>query len=138
VQILSVIKSNNTLTADVMVTNLAGHSFPSGVGFRRAYINFQVRDHSGNELWASGDTSPGGVILGKHRKPLVTEFFGPEQQTFQTHYWKGNPITNEDQVQIYEELVTDAQGLLTTSFINLNRKVKDSRLQPQGWSSAGQ
>jgi hypothetical protein len=138
VQILSVIKSNNTLTADVMVTNLAGHSFPSGVGFRRAYINFQVLDHSGKELWASGDTSPEGVIVGKDRKPLVTEFFGPEQQTFQTHYWKGNPITNEDQVQIYEELVTDPQGLLTTSFISLNRKAKDNRLQPQGWSTEGQ
>jgi hypothetical protein len=72
------------------------------------------------------------VILGKDRKPLVTEFFGPEQQTFQTHYWKGNPITNEDQVQIYEELVTDPKGLLTTSFMSLNRKAKDNRLQPQG------
>jgi hypothetical protein len=78
------------------------------------------------------------VILGKNREPLVTEFFSPKQQTFQTHYWTGNPITNQNQVQIYEELVTDPQGQLTTSFIALNEKVKDNRLQPQGWSTAGQ
>jgi len=141
VQILSATTSNGTLTADVLVTNLAGHSFPSGVGFRRAFLNFQVLDSKGKELWGSGDTSPEGVILGENRKPLVTEFFSPKQQTFQPHFWKGNPgnpITSENQVQIYEELVTDPQGQLTTSFIALNEKVKDNRLQPQGWSTAGQ
>jgi mono/diheme cytochrome c family protein len=137
VRILSAARSNGTLTADVLVTNLAGHSFPSGVGFRRAFLNFQVLDRSGKELWASGDTSPDGVILGEKRKPLVTEFFNPQQQAFQTHHWTGNPITNQNQVQIYEELVTDPQNQLTTSFLSLNQKVKDNRLQPQGWSTAG-
>jgi hypothetical protein len=137
VQILSASRSGTTLTADVLVTNLAGHSFPSGVGFRRAFINLQVLDGNGKELWASGDTSREGVILGAKNKPLVTEFFSPKQQTFQTHFWKGNPITNENQVQIYEELVTDPQNQLTTSFIALDEKVKDNRLQPQGWSTAG-
>ncbi len=137
VQILSATKSNGTLTADLRVTNLAGHSFPSGVGFRRAFIDFQVLDSSGKELWASGDTSRKGVIVGDKRKPLVTEFFSPKQQTFQTHHWVGNPITSQNQVQIYEELVTDPQNQLTTSFLSLNEKVKDNRLQPQGWSTAG-
>jgi hypothetical protein len=137
VQILSAATSNGILTADVLVTNLAGHSFPSGVGFRRAFVNFQVLDSTGKELWGSGDTSPDGVILGANRKPLVTEFFNPRQQTFQAHYWKGNPITNQNEVQIYEELVTDPQGQLTTSFLSLDNKVKDNRLQPQGWSTAG-
>jgi hypothetical protein len=137
VQVLSAAKSNGILTADVLVTNLAGHSFPSGVGFRRAFVNFQVLDKAGKKLWASGDTSPDGVILGATRKPLPTEFFSPAQQTFQTHYWKGNPITNQNQVQIYEELVADPQGQLTTSFLSLDNKLKDNRLQPQGWSTAG-
>ena len=30
--------ANGTLTADVQVTNLTGHRFPSGVGFRRAFL----------------------------------------------------------------------------------------------------
>jgi len=137
VQVLSASKSKDALIADVLVTNLAGHSFPSGVGFRRAFVNFQVLDSAGKELWASGDTSPEGVILGAHRRPLVTEFFSPKQQTFQTHYWTGNPITNQKQVQIYEELVADPEGQLSTSFLSLDHKVKDNRLQPQGWSTAG-
>jgi len=137
VQILSASKSNGTLIADVMVTNLAGHSFPSGVGFRRAFVNLQVLDSAGRELWGSGDTSRDGVILRANRRPLVTEFFSPRQQTFQTHYWTGNPIRSQDQVQIYEELVTDPQGQLSTSFLSLDQKVKDNRLQPQGWSTGG-
>ncbi|HXN87105.1 MAG TPA: hypothetical protein VN867_13615 [Candidatus Binataceae bacterium] len=138
VQITSAINNHGTLTANVVVTNLAGHSFPSGVGFRRAFVNFQILDSSGKELWGSGDTSSEGVILGANRKPLVTEFFSPRQQTFQTHYWTGNPITSQNQVQIYEELATDPQNQLTTSFLALNQKVKDNRIQPQGWSTAGQ
>jgi mono/diheme cytochrome c family protein len=137
VQILSATKSKDALTADVLVSNLAGHSFPSGVGFRRAFVNFQVLDRAGRELWASGDTSRDGVILGANRRPLVTEFFSPRQQTLQTHYWTGNPIRNQDQVQIYEELVIDPQGRLSTSFLSLDHKVKDNRLQPQGWSTGG-
>ena len=45
------------------MTNLAGHKFPSGVSFRRAFLNFQVLDASGNVLWASGNTNGDGVIV---------------------------------------------------------------------------
>jgi hypothetical protein len=38
------------------------------------------------------------------------------------------------QVQIYEELVTDADGNYTTSFIRRNRIPKDNRLLPKGWT----
>ena len=31
----------------------------------------------------------------------------------------------------------DPQGQLTTSFLSLDDKVKDNRIQPQGWSSSG-
>src|SRR5208282_314201 len=96
--------------------NLAGHNFPSGVSFRRAFINFQVLDGAGNVLWASGNTNSDGVIVDNSGNPLVTEFFSPTQQSFQPHFWTGNPITTDSQVQVYEELATDPQGLLTTSF----------------------
>jgi hypothetical protein len=137
VKVVAVSIKGSTLGADVMVRNLAGHSFPSGVGFRRAFVNFQVFDSSGRELWASGDTSSDGVIVGANGQPLATEFFSRFQQSFQPHFWRGHPITRPDQVQIYEELETDPQGQLTTSFLSLDRKVKDNRLQPQGWSIKG-
>lgn len=137
VNIVSATNVGGNLQVDVQVVNLAGHSFPSGEGFRRAFLDFQVLDSSGNELWASGDTNSRGVIIGGDGKPLPTEFFTPTQQTFQPHFWTGNPITSQNQVEIYEELVRDPQGLLTTSFLALDNKVKDNRLQPRGWSSTG-
>ncbi len=128
------------------MTNKAGHSFPSGVGFRRAFLNFQVLTGADDVLWASGNVAHGnseilnglkGVIVNGKGVPLLTETFTPSQQRFQPHYWERNPITREDQVQIYEELVRNPEGFLTTSFLALNQKAKDNRLQPQGWSSTG-
>ncbi len=137
VMILSATKVGGTLQADVEVDNLAGHNFPSGVSFRRAFLNFQVLDAVGNLLWASGNTNSDGVIVDTAGNPLTTEFFSPTQQTYQPHFWTDNPITSDSQAEIYEELATDPQGLLTTSFLSLDHKVKDNRIQPQGRSFNG-
>ncbi len=129
--------AGGVLQADVDVTNLAGHNFPSGVSFRRAFLNFQVLDGAGNVLWASGNTNASGVIVDNAGNPLTTEFFSPTQQSFQPHFWTDNPITSDSQVEIYEELVTDPQGMLTTSFLSLDNKVKDNRIQPETRSPSG-
>jgi hypothetical protein len=107
------------------------------VSFRRAFLNFQVLDADGNVLWASGNTNSDGVIVDNAGNPLPTEFFSASQQVFQPHFWTDNPITSDSQVEIYEELATDPQGLLTTSFLSLDHKVKDNRIQPQGRSFNG-
>jgi hypothetical protein len=139
----SVIMDGSRLQADVRVKNLAGHKLPSGVSFRRAFLDFQVLDAHGNVLWESGRTDAHGVITDTAGHPLITEFFSPSQQTFQPHFWAGstgnpgNPITSDEQVQIYEELVRDPQGQFTTSFLSLDDRVKDNRIQPQGWSYSG-
>jgi hypothetical protein len=137
VRIQSFEMDRRRLIADVEVTNLAGHSFPSGVGFRRAFLDFQVLDENNHVLWESGKTDDKGVILNGRGGPLETEFFTPSQQRFQGHHWSKNPIRRQDEVQIYEELVRNPEGFLTTSFISLDHKVKDNRLQPKGWSSSG-
>jgi hypothetical protein len=137
VEIQSLAQTNDSIVADVKITNLVGHSFPSGVGFRRAFIDFQVLDQDSNVLWESGRTDDTGVITNGTGSPLTTEFFTASQQRFQHHHWIDNPIRREDQVQIYEELVVNPEGLLTTSFIALDQKVKDNRLQPRGWKSTG-
>jgi len=52
------------LIADVKVTNKTGHRLPSGVGFRRAFLEFRVVDNdSGNTVWCSGCTNELGVIM---------------------------------------------------------------------------
>lgn len=137
VTIESATKVQGSLQADVRVQNLAGHNFPSGVSFRRAFLNFQVFDAANNLLWASGNTNSDGVIVDQSGNPLATEFFSSSQQNFQPHFWTENPITADNQVEIYEELVTDPQGMLTTSFLSLDNKVKDNRIQPRGRSFNG-
>jgi hypothetical protein len=124
-------------SVDVTVSNMAGHGFPSGVSFRRAFLHVEFLDAAGNVLWQSGNTDANGVIVDGSGKPLVTEFFSPQQQQFQPHFWSNNPLMGEDQVQIYEELSVNPQGQLTTSFLALDRKVKDNRLQPKGHSPTG-
>jgi hypothetical protein len=137
VTIDSATKTGGNLQSDVTVTNLAGHSLPSGVSFRRAFLDFQVLDASGNVLWESGGTDADGVIVDSSGKQLVTEFFSPTQQTIQPHFWTGNPITSDQQVEIYEEMIRDPQSQITTSFLSLDDKIKDNRIQPLGRSSSG-
>jgi hypothetical protein len=52
------------LVADVKVTNKTGHRLPSGVGFRRAFLEFRVIDNdTGKTVWCSGCTNELGVIM---------------------------------------------------------------------------
>lgn len=126
------------LVANVTVTNKTGHRFPSGVGFRRAFLEFQVIDNrNGQTVWASGRTNELGIIVDENGKPLPSEFF--EQKAYQPHYYDqpGHTITKQDQVQIFEELIQDADGNFTTSFIRRDTPVKDNRLLPLGWTKKG-
>src|SRR5882672_521849 len=69
--------SNGKLVADVMVTNKTGHRLPSGVGFRRAFLEFRVIDNSsGQTVWCSGCTNELGVITnGAGSARLPSELF---------------------------------------------------------------
>jgi len=158
--------SNQKLIADVKVTNKAGHRFPSGVGFRRAFLEFRVVDNdTGKTVWCSGCTNELGVIVnGSERLP--SELFdvytdgtkpatlgypaacnkpvaGISPQHYQPHFFwdpqknTGSPITRQDQVQIYEELNLDIQCGMTTSFLRRDYQLKDNRLLPFGWTSTG-
>ena len=56
--------SNGKLIADVKVTNKTGHRLPSGVGFRRAFLEFKVVDNATSKtVWCSGCTNELGVIM---------------------------------------------------------------------------
>src|SRR6185503_7569875 len=69
--------SNQKLIADVKVTNKTGHRFPSGVGFRRAFLEFRVIDNdTGKTVWCSGCTNELGVITkGAAGERLPSELF---------------------------------------------------------------
>lgn len=159
--------SNQKLIADVKVTNKAGHRLPSGVGFRRAFLEFRVVDNdTGKTVWCSGCTNELGVIMNGNER-LPSELFdvykdgskpadhsyptgcnnkylpGVNPQYYQPHYFwdpqknTGSAITRQDQVQIYEELNLNIQCAMTTSFLRRDYQLKDNRLLPFGWTSTG-
>lgn len=154
--------SNQKLVADVKVTNKTGHRFPSGVGFRRAFLEFRVVDNDTDKtVWCSGCTNELGVIMnGSERLPselfdVYTDGTKPATlgypdacnksvpQHYQTHFFwdaqknTGSAITRQDQVQIYEELNLNIQCQMTTSFLRRDYQLKDNRLLPFGWTSTG-
>lgn len=128
--------SRRELTANVSVENWAGHKFPSGVSFRRAFIEFKVEDAGGNVVWASGRSNDEGVIVDQDGHPIAGEFWWKQDcstrlpNAWQPHF---ETITGQDQAQVYQELIVDAKGELTTSFLGINEHPKDNRLQPRGF-----
>jgi hypothetical protein len=132
----------NELEAQVIVQNKAGHRFPSGVGFRRAFLEFLVLDRSRPEaeqiVWSSGRTNELGVLVDQTGRPLPSEFFervaGTDKQHYQPHH---EVITSSDQAQIYEVLLWNTKHEFTTSFIHGCDTVKDNRLLPTGWRKDG-
>lgn len=131
--------TKKTLTAQVEIDNKVGHKFPSGVGFRRAFIELEVLDKDGNTLWASGRTNDVGTIVDENNRPIAGEYWWKPgcsaripvaEQNWQRHYTQ---ITQQNQAQVYQELATDKQGYLTTSFLSIDEEVKDNRLLPHGF-----
>jgi cytochrome c551/c552 len=131
------------LKATVDILSKVGHRFPSGVGFRRAFVELLVLEQPAGEtdeprvIWSSGQTDSLGVLLGDDGQPLASEFFATNtegKQAYQPHH---EVITSSDQVQVYETLLWDTSHRFTTSFVGGCDTVKDNRILPQGWSKDG-
>jgi hypothetical protein len=124
--------TNQGLRATVRVDNLSGHNLPSGVGFRRLFIELSVLDGDANVLWSSGRTDRLGQLLGADGTPLPSEHYPSTE--YEPHH---QVITSPDDVQIYEEVVTDDTGVITTGFLNRWYDKKDNRIPPRGfrWDS---
>jgi len=126
--------SGGKLIVEVTVTNQAGHRFPSGVGFRRAFLEVQAT-MAGKPFWTSGPTNDKGRITDFAGSVLPTESFAGGK--YQPHFSQANPVKTSDQVQIYEELVQNVDHQFTTSFTRRDFDIKDNRLLPAGWSLHG-
>ena len=111
----------DSFTVQLQLTNLAGHKFPSGYPARRLFIEFLVTDaFTGDTLFASGLTDPDYEVIGHN-------------PTYEPHY---TLINQEDQVQIYELVMGDVNGDVTTVLERADHPLKDNRLVPQGFSSS--
>jgi hypothetical protein len=136
VTIPSLAVNNGKLTAQVKVENLTGHRLPSGVGFRRAFVEFVVYQDE-TPIFASGKTNSNGEIVDADGNVLPTEYFANGR--WQPHYYGKDHarIDSPGKVQIYEELTQNAARQFTTSFLQRDTIVKDNRLLPAGYRHDG-
>ncbi|MFW2543878.1 hypothetical protein ACN2XU_14645 [Primorskyibacter sp. 2E107] len=133
---------SGTVNATVLVTNNAGHKFPSGAGFRRGILKVEVLDAGGATLWVSGAVNPYGAICSGpcvpngdgtwNLLPSETPAMGLPAN-LQPHH---TMITDETQAQIYEVQAIDDTGHLTSRTLALFHDAKDNRILPRGFASA--
>ncbi len=116
---------NGILRVDVVVTNTAGHKLPSAYPSRRAWIHLTVMDSAGNAVFESGAFRADGSIEGNDNDADGTRF--------EPHY---REITQPGQVQIYEDIMFDYAGQVTTGLLWGVEYAKDNRLLPRGFDKA--
>lgn len=104
----------------VALRNKAGHKFPSGYPSRRAVVEFVATTEMGDTLFQSGVLDENYEAIG------INDEFEP-------HY---DVIRAEDEVQIYEIVVSNVEDRFTTVLENGASALKDNRLPPIGFSTS--
>ncbi len=122
VEIRNVDVGGDTLQADVFVQNLTGHKLPTAFPSRRAWIHFVVQDQDGKVVFESGKMNSDGSIVGNDNDA--------DPGRYEPHY---REITKTDQVQIYEPILKDSAGHVTTGLLAAIGYLKDDRLLPTGF-----
>ena len=116
---------DSQLSFDVVVRTQTGHKFPTGFPARRAWLHVTVKDADGTVVFESGGFNPDGSILGNENDV--------DPATYEPHY---EEITAADQVQIYEPILEDVPGGVTTALLRAQGYLKDNRLLPAGFDKA--
>ena len=122
---LSGTRAGDRLDVDVDVLNEAGHKFPTGYPSRRAWLHVVVADAAGRVIFESGAFQPDGRVAGNDNDA--------DAARFEPHYTQ---INRADEVQIYESMMVDSRGSVTTGLLSGVRYVKDNRLLPRGLTKA--
>ena len=106
----------------VRVENLGGHKLPTAYPSRRAWLHVVVADGSGHKVFESGALKDNGAIDGNDNDV--------DASRFEPHY---REIRTADQVEIYESVLRDSAGRVTTSLLSAVGYLKDNRILPPGF-----
>ncbi len=113
------------LEISLRLENLAGHKLPTAYPSRRVWIHLEVLDSDGHVAFESGGLDAGGAIKGNDNDT--------DPSKYEPHYER---IASEDQVQIYESVMQDTEGRVTTGLLTATGYAKDNRLLPAGFDKA--
>lgn len=109
----------DSVVCELKMTNLTGHKFPSGYPARRSFVEFTLTGDMGETLFSSGALQADYEVQGQN-------------DDYEPHY---DVIRSEDQVQIYEMVIADVNGDVTTVLERADTYLKDNRLVPAGFST---
>ena len=112
------------LVFDVKVRNHAGHKFPTGYPSRRAWLHVVATGADGRTVFESGAISADGSIEGDNHDR--------DDSAYEPHHIV---IRSTDQVQVYQSVMTDRAGQVTTGLMSAERWAKDNRLLPEGFDA---
>jgi len=115
---------NGQLSAKILIENLAGHKFPAGFPSRRSWLHIRVLDKDDKVVFESGAVSEKGAIFGNDNDQ--------DPALFEPHY---ETISQPDQVEIYEAIMVDSDGQVTTTLLRGAAYIKDNRLLPVGFKA---
>jgi hypothetical protein len=110
------------LETEVVIENFAGHKLPTAYPSRRVWLHVVVRDGNNRTIFESGAVNSTGAITENDNDT--------DAARFEPHYTE---IRSAGQVQIYEAIMADSKGGVTTGLLNAVHYVKDNRVLPQGF-----
>lgn len=113
-------RTNDTAFVEARLLNLIGHKFPSGYPSRRAFVRVFALSAEGDTLFQSGAWDGTNEVIG-------------HDAGYEPHH---DVITQGDQVQLYEMVMGDVNGDVTTVLERAATTIKDNRLVPQGFSTS--
>lgn len=113
------------LEATVTVRNQTGHKFPTAYPSRRAWLRVTVTDGAGRLVFESGAFNPDGSVTGDDHDENGSGY-EPHHAT----------IESPGQVQVYQGVMVDAAGTVTTGLMSAARWVKDNRILPDGFDAS--
>ncbi len=111
-----IVAERDTYFVKVSLKNKAGHKFPTGFPSRRAYLELLVSKEQ-DTLFHSGKRGTQALIQ-----------TNPDR--FEPHY---EIINREEQTQIYEFVMGNTSGKVTTILERAHIPLKDNRIVPEGF-----
>lgn len=113
------------IVAELTIENLTGHKFPTAFPSRRAWVHLVVENEEGEIIFESGEYNEAGKLEeGNHDL---------EPGSYEKHY---GVVSRENQVQIYESVLENVKGEVTTVLLHASGYIKDNRLLPKGFVKA--
>jgi len=117
--------AQNELSFRVRVENLTGHKLPTAFPSRRAWLHIVVTNVNGQVTFGSGKLNPDGSIVGNTNDADLTRY---------SPYYP--LITKPGQVEIFEAILGDSAGHVTTGLLYAAQYLKDNRILPTGFDKS--